>query len=84
MAIAQIATPDATIGTKASNNLSIRRLGAAGWRNLHKLAYPAVLLGALHFIWLRKGFQLEPMLYMAGIILLLALRAQWKRRRAAA
>ena len=67
-----------------SNNLSIRKVGPLVWRRVHLLAYPAILLGALHFIWLRKGFQLEPMLYMAGIIGLLALRVEWKRRRAAA
>jgi sulfoxide reductase heme-binding subunit YedZ len=38
-----------------SNNLSVRRLGAQ-WRSLHKLTYPAVLLGAVHFIWLVKGW----------------------------
>lgn len=67
-----------------SNNLSIRKLGPQVWKRIHYLTYPAILLGALHFIWLRKGFQIEPWLYMIGIILLLALRYRWKRRRAAA
>jgi sulfoxide reductase heme-binding subunit YedZ len=57
-----------------SNNASVRRLGAAGWRKLHKLTYVAVLLGAVHFIWLVKGFQVEPLLYLAVILFLLALR----------
>lgn len=67
-----------------SNNLSIRKLGPMAWKRIHYLTYPAILLGALHFIWLRKGFQIEPWLYMIGIIALLALRSRWKRRRVAA
>ena len=57
-----------------SNNASIRRLGAAGWRKLHRLAYPAVLLGAVHFVWLVKGYPAEPFVYLGVIVALLALR----------
>jgi sulfoxide reductase heme-binding subunit YedZ len=57
-----------------SNNWSIRKMGAAAWRKLHKLVYPAAVLGALHYVWLAKGFQIEPLLYMAAILGLLALR----------
>ncbi len=57
-----------------SNAASLRKLGAAGWRKLHKLTYVAVILGAMHFIWLVKGIQLEPFTYLAAIIALLALR----------
>jgi methionine sulfoxide reductase heme-binding subunit len=56
-----------------SNNRAVRRLGPL-WRQLHKLTYIVVLLGGLHFMMLRKGFQLEPLLYLAVILLLLALR----------
>ena len=56
-----------------SNNRSIRALGAK-WRKLHRLTYAAVLLGGLHFIWLVKGVQLEPLLYMTAILALLAVR----------
>ncbi len=56
-----------------SNDLSIRRLGAA-WRKLHKLTYAVCLLGVLHFIWLIKGFQVEPFLYAIAILILLGLR----------
>lgn len=57
-----------------SNNAAIRRLGGQAWRKLHKLTYPAVLLGAVHFVWLVKGFPLESFLYLAAVIGLLALR----------
>ena len=56
-----------------SNNWSVRRLGPK-WRQLHKLTYIAVLFGAVHFVMLRKGFQIEPLLYLAAILFLLALR----------
>ena len=57
-----------------SNNLSVRKMGAAAWRKMHKLTYPAAILGAVHYLWLVKGFQLEPILYLLGIIGLVATR----------
>jgi len=56
-----------------SNNWSVRRLGPR-WRQVHKLTYIVVLLGAVHFVMLRKGFQLEPLAYLAAIVILLTLR----------
>lgn len=56
-----------------SYNAAIRRLGR-NWRRLHWLVYPAVVLGGVHFVMLRKGWQLEPLLYLGGIALLLVLR----------
>lgn len=63
-----------------SNNWSVRRLGPA-WRRLHRLVYVAVLLGAIHFLMLVKGFQLEPLVYLSLVILLLTLRLPLARRR---
>lgn len=60
-----------------SNNASVRRLGPK-WRKLHKLTYVAVFLGGGHYIWLVKGIQLEPLIYMAVILSLLALRVRWR------
>ena len=57
-----------------SNNVSIRKIGAAAWRKLHKLTYVAVILGGIHYLWLVKGIQLEPIIYMAVILGLIALR----------
>ncbi len=56
-----------------SNNLSVRKLGVR-WRKLHKLTYGIAFLGALHFVMVAKGIQLEPLLYMAVVLGLLALR----------
>ena len=57
-----------------SNNASIRKLGGKRWRQLHKLVYAAALLGGVHFLMLVKGFQIEPLIYLAIIVGLLALR----------
>ncbi|MEM9126788.1 MAG: protein-methionine-sulfoxide reductase heme-binding subunit MsrQ, partial [Pseudomonadota bacterium] len=53
-----------------SNTWSVRRLGPK-WRILHKLVYPAVFLGGLHYVMLAKGFQIEPLIYLALITILL-------------
>ncbi|SDH91868.1 protein-methionine-sulfoxide reductase heme-binding subunit MsrQ [Alloyangia pacifica] len=66
-----------------SNNLSVRKLGKR-WRKLHWLTYPAVLLGALHFVLLAKGFQIEPLLYLGAAVLLLALRVKKRSPRSLA
>lgn len=62
-----------------SYNAAIRKLGRK-WRQLHKLVYPAVLLGGVHFVMLRKGWQLEPLLYVAAIVVLLLLRVPMRRK----
>jgi methionine sulfoxide reductase heme-binding subunit len=56
-----------------SNNASVRKLRKR-WRQLHWLVYPAVVLGAVHFVMLRKGWQVEPLVYLAIAAILLALR----------
>jgi sulfoxide reductase heme-binding subunit YedZ len=62
-----------------SNNLSIRKLGPQVWKRVHWLAYPAILLGAVHFVMLRKGWQAEPLTYLAIICALLLMRVKWRR-----
>lgn len=57
-----------------SNNLAVRRLGALRWRKLHKLTYPAAILGGIHYLWLVKGFQIEPIIYLIIILGLIAAR----------
>ncbi|MDA5092684.1 protein-methionine-sulfoxide reductase heme-binding subunit MsrQ [Aliiroseovarius sp. KMU-50] len=56
-----------------SNNWSVRKLGA-DWRKLHRLVYPAVVLGGLHYVMLAKTWQTEPLVYFAVILTLLATR----------
>ena len=62
-----------------SNDRSLRRLGAAAWRRLHWLTYPIAMLGAVHYVWLARGFALEPLVYLALILALLATRIPYRR-----
>ena len=68
-----------------SNNLSIRKMGPVLWRRLHKLTYLIAILGGIHFVMASKTWAIEPMVYLAVILGLLALRIKLPRRvRAAA
>lgn len=67
-----------------SNNRSLRKLGPRKWKKLHQLTYLAALLGALHYVMLAKGFQLEPLVYLGIVIALLAVRLKLPRKAAAA
>ena len=51
----------------------IRRLGPR-WKQLHRLVYPAAILGVWHYYWLVKADVLQPLIYTAILVLLLALR----------
>ncbi|WP_424975725.1 protein-methionine-sulfoxide reductase heme-binding subunit MsrQ [Dinoroseobacter sp. S124A] len=57
-----------------SNNRSLRRMGAASWTKLHRLVYPAILLGGVHFVMVQKVWEAEALAYLAVILGLLALR----------
>lgn len=56
-----------------SNNLSVRKLGPR-WRRLHRLVYPAAILGGVHYVMLQKTWQPEPLTYLGIILALLAWR----------
>ena len=64
-----------------SNNAAIRRWGPLVWRRVHYGAYAAVILGALHFLLLKKTWQTEPMIYTAIAVALVALRVPRLLRR---
>ena len=57
-----------------SSDRALRRMGPQAWRRLHLLVYPAALAGALHYLMLVKTWEPAPMLWLAVILLLLALR----------
>lgn len=46
----------------------IKRMGGKNWNKLHKLVYVAGAAACLHFFMMRKGIQLEPIIY-GGIFL---------------
>jgi methionine sulfoxide reductase heme-binding subunit len=57
-----------------STNAMVRRLGFARWQRLHRLAYVAVSLGVVHFIWRVKRDMTEPLVYACVLGLLFAVR----------
>lgn len=63
-----------------SNNASIKRLGGLNWRRLHWLVYPAVTLGVVHYLWQMKVIRLEGWIWLAALLLLLALRLKLPKR----
>ncbi len=56
-----------------STNAWIRRLGR-NWQRLHRLVYAAAVMGVLHFVWLTRADQLEPVVYGVILGVLLAYR----------
>jgi sulfoxide reductase heme-binding subunit YedZ len=65
-----------------SFNRAIKTLGAARWQALHRSVYAIVLLGLLHFFWMRAGKNdyAEVAVYAAVIVLLLGWRLQRRLR----
>lgn len=61
----------------------VRRLGRR-WQTLHRLIYPAAVLGVLHFLWLTKADLREPLIFAGLLALLLVLRVPWRRTTAGA
>jgi sulfoxide reductase heme-binding subunit YedZ len=55
-------------------NGAVRRMGAAAWGRLHKLAYVAILAGAAHLALLSKVWTTEVLVYLGLALGLLALR----------
>jgi len=66
-----------------SNNWAVKRMQTAMWKRVHWWAYPATLLGAVHYLLVVKRWPPEPMIYLGIVIALLAWRALplLKRRR---
>lgn len=66
-----------------SFNRAIRALGPARWQMLHRAVYAVVLLGLLHFFWMRSGKNdyAEVAVYAAVIAVLLGWRLWWRYAR---
>jgi sulfoxide reductase heme-binding subunit YedZ len=62
-----------------STNTMMKRLGRR-WKSLHQLIYVIGVLAILHFLWLVKADNLEPLVY-ACILLVLFMARVWIQRR---
>jgi sulfoxide reductase heme-binding subunit YedZ len=62
-----------------SSRAWVRRLGRR-WVALHRLVYAAAVLAVVHFLWLVKADVLEPLVYGAVLLGLLALRLSPRAR----
>jgi len=49
------------------------------WLALHRLIYPAAILGVIHYLWLVKADTREPLIYLALLLALLAFRLPWSQ-----
>ncbi len=69
-----------------STNAMVRRLGGRRWQALHRAVYAIGVLGVLHFLWLVKADNREPLIYAFVLALLLGYRLylRWRRDRVAA
>lgn len=52
----------------------VKRLGGKNWIRLHRGVYITGVCAAIHFIMMRKGFQIEPLIYAGILAALLATR----------
>ena len=66
-----------------STNRMVRRMGFARWKRLHRLAYLAGSLGAVHFLWRVKKDHREPLIFVAILAVAFALRGLDALRRRA-
>ena len=60
-----------------STNAMVARLGARRWKLLHRLAYMATGLGALHYYMQVKADVRQPLAFAAVLAVLLAARLVW-------
>lgn len=70
----------AALATTSTKGM-IKRLGGRNWNRLHKGVYGAGVLAVVHFFMMRKGFQIEPLIYGAVLAALLAARLLPERPR---
>lgn len=62
-----------------STKRMVKRLGARRWQKLHRSVYTIAVLVILHFFMMRKGVQVEPLIYAGILLSLLLLRFKFRR-----
>jgi len=63
-----------------TSNLAAMRLLGAKWQSLHRLVYVIAVLGLVHFFWLTKLDNSEPLIYAVILVVLLAFRWPYFKR----
>lgn len=63
-----------------SSNWAMRRLGGRRWQELHRSVYVIAILAVLHYSWLVKADQAQPLLYAGILGLLLGIRIFWREQ----
>ncbi len=63
-----------------STRAAMKRMGR-NWKRLHRWVYAAGILAVVHYLWVAKLAQGEPLLYSVILALLLAARIPWVRSR---
>jgi len=65
-----------------STSAAVKRMGYARWKQLHRLAYIAPILGVIHFTWRVKKDVSEPLTYalILGVFLLVRVAAHLRSR----
>lgn len=59
-----------------STNAMMRRLGR-NWKRLHRLVYGIAVLGIIHYLWLVKADNREPLIWASVLAVLLLMRTSW-------
>jgi len=59
---------------------AIKRMGPQAWARLHRLVYPAVILGGIHHVMQEKVWLSEALIYLAAAVGVVGLRSLWIRR----
>lgn len=63
-----------------STKWAMKQLGRA-WKQLHRLAYVAAILGIVHYVWVVKADLTEPILWSVVLAILLAVRIPAVRKK---
>lgn len=63
-----------------SNQWAIKRLGGRRWQELHRSIYAIAIFAVLHYSWMVKIDQSQPLLYAGMLIALLGIRAFWRNQ----
>lgn len=67
---------------RTSTQAAVKRMGFVRWKRLHRLAYLAGGLAAIHFIWRVKADLREPLIFFTMVVVGLLIRAVdfWRSR----